>query len=330
MMHAWDLNTSSIVKSVESKVDEERLTNAFESKEISGLVSSAENVSAAQIASLNTRITNLFRELFNEQHSVQLREQADKELVEGDIDAGLHLVMQNASNSMRDQRQELLSLLNKEVSQTNEHIERTDLHLQNVKAEFTDEIKSSTRVENNLNFQELKNVTMEHKVLESAKFSLLNRIRDLEQETGHFTTTQHEDSTTVQNEIGSIKLELDKLRKEMGDEAQLSGKLEGEHDFLNRLSGKESDFYTLTQQTSKRIEAELIQLRSMLNITAQDIYTRISNEEKKRSDMTADLNGSIALLRQKWYLLRSVADSVSKMVGPPGPPGPRGPIGMQV
>ena len=272
----------------------------------------------------------MFADISDEIHRLQFKQQSDRNVIEGDIDAGLKHLQSNLTYLMQEQKSSLTQSIDHSISNTNLQAQMADRSIQDVRTALSKKIETLRSIETNVLLQEARNLTYESKALEMLKASLIEKLTRLENDEGHLQSTEEEDRSNVQKEIADIKTALNRLSVEMGTEAQIQAKLAGAQNDISRIDGKESVDYSSFQQSNKRVAAEVAQMRSTLNFTAQDILARIADEEQKRFSMTSETNGSIALLRQRWDLLRSSIASISKMVGPQGPPGPQGPMGLKV
>ena len=330
MLDLWNTNSSSVIRSLETKAQEQRLKNADDAKDIISALATAENVSSSQLSKYNTQVSNVFADISDEIHRLQFKQQSDRNVIEGDIDAGLKHLQSNLTYLMQEQKSSLTQSIDHSISNTNLQAQMAGRSIQDVRTALSKKIETLRSIETNVLLQEARNLTYESKALEMLKASLIEKLTRLENDEGHLQSTEEEDRSNVQKEIADIKTALNRLSVEMGTEAQIQAKLAGAQNDISRITGKESVDYSSFQQSNKRVAAEVAQMRSTLNFTAQDILARIADEEQKRFSMTSETNGSIALLRQRWDLLRSSIASISKMVGPQGPPGPQGPMGLKV
>ena len=330
MLDLWNTNSSSVIRSLETKAQEQRLKNTDDAKDIIYALSTAENVSSSQLSKYSTQVSNVFADISDEIHRLQFKQQSDRNVIEGDIDAGLKHLQSNLTYLMQEQKSSLTQSIDHSISNTNLQAQMADRSIQDVRTALSKKIETLRSIETNVLLQEARNLTYESKALEMLKASLIEKLTRLENDEGHLQSTEEEDRSNVQKEIADIKTALNRLSVEMGTEAQIQAKLAGAQNDISRIDGKESVDYSSFQQSNKRVAAEVAQMRSTLNFTAQDILARIADEEQKRFSMTSETNGSIALLRQRWDLLRSSIASISKMVGPQGPPGPQGPMGLKV
>ena len=327
---SWDSNATSNVKSIESKLKMEKLGNADNAKDILHSVSIAENTSAARLLSFESKIENMYRKISSEQHNGLLQLQNDKEGLQDDIDAKFQQQMLNMTNLLHDQKQTLLKSVDQKASQTSQYIQNLDSTLQDMNAHFSAEIEKLRIKQNDFISQEARNVTLESRVLDLLKSSLLRKVSDLEQDASRFLTTSAEDRSSVQKQIDVIKSKLSAISNEMSAEEQMQSELSGIKENMQNLKDRETYDNSVSQQSSRDMAAEVAHIRSVLNFTTQDIDTTITEEERKGSILAFDVNHSVAILRANLDYLRSAVASVSKMAGPQGPPGVQGAIGMKV
>jgi hypothetical protein len=329
-IRSGDINNSRQLEAVKSAIEGQINRLTVQGSKIHDYLELSVNTSTEQAASLNSRMTNTFSKFSDEQQHMEAMQQAAAERTEEDIDAGLRNLQLNLTMVMQNEIRVLQNALEHSLSLTNGRVRKTDDDLDEISTRFSRDVAESQFWDTTQLSSIEKNLTYEAQRLESMKAALSKQVDDLKQNIHHLMYTEDDDRSSIHSSVHNLRSELAGLTQEMDVAARIQTRLEAVQDAVNHMSYKESNEYSMQQQSDSVVAGAIRHMQSMLNLTAQDIFTTITEEERKQSRISLATNQSVASLKQGWEKLRGTISSVSKMIGPPGLPGPAGPSGMKV